>query len=614
VSWLAPLQRWFERLAARRSPSAPASAGNAEQLASRAQHTLEHALSESDSESRVAQLREALAIGERLSGERGDQIVLEASLHLGERMRAAGHHDEAVLHFERAVTRSFRFPDPVGRHRRAGVLSRLGILDQEAGELLRARARYREALDLGRDSESQQLLGMLTQAAFNLGLLQSEDGEDELAVASWESALEMGLRAGSPAGWDPAAVAAFNLGHLLARRGDPERARRMFGAVVRIGEPSGTPLGRMACAKASLALAAMAEQEGLLGAPEAERQYARAVQFGRDCELPEGVLTALQGALGLGERAVGAGRHAEAAAHYRTALELADRCAPGMAERFALLANLRLGQTLAELGDREQAVVHLRHVFETGRQLDDPVLRELAGQAGCNLHRALGALERWEEARALAETSLEFTRTLTSGTGRALAAAATYAHAFQALHDGHSAEALAGLAEVVRVGRDSGVDVGTRIALDAQLLIGHLHRQAGRLEEAVRAFKDALAAVRDGATAAHEAEFDAMAAMAQVNLGHALLALERGFEARKAYETALARGRASGLPSGRAAAANAALNLGSMLEGEEPDARRREWYESARALGRSSGTPLGNECATQAERAMERLARGDAPE
>jgi tetratricopeptide (TPR) repeat protein len=614
MSWLAPLQRWFERFAARRSASAPVGAGTAEQLASRAQNTLEHALSESDTESRVAQLREALAIGERLSGERGDQIVLEASLHLGERMRAAGHHDEAVLHFERAVTRSFRFPDPVGRHRRAGVLSRLGILDQEAGELLRARARYREALDLGRDSESQQLLGMLTQAAFNLGLLQSEDGEDELAVASWESALEMGLRAGNPAGWDPAAVAAFNLGHLLARRGDPERARRMFGAVVRIGEPSGTPLGRMACAKASLALAAMAEQEGLLGAPEAERQYARAVQFGRDCELPEGVLTALQGALGLGERAVSAGRHAEAAAHYRTALELAARGAPGMAERFALLAHLRLGQTLAELGDREQAVVHLAHVFETGRQLDDPVLRELAGQAGCNLHRALGALERWEEARALAETSLEFTRTLTSGTGRALAAAATYAHAFQALHDGHSAEALAGLAEVVRVGRDSGVDVGTRIALDAQLLIGHLHRQAGRLEEAVRAFKDALAAVRDGATVAHEAEFDAMAAMAQVNLGHALLALERGFEARKAYETALARGRASGLPSGRAAAANAALNLGSMLEGEEPDARRREWYESARALGRSSGTPLGNECATQAERAMERLARGDAPD
>ncbi len=526
--------------------------------------------------------------------------MLEASLHLGEKLRSVGRRDEAVLHFERAVTCSFRVPDPGGRHRRAGVLSRLGILDQEAGEMLRARARYREALDLGRDCESQHLLGMLTQAAFNL--------------ASWESALDMGVRAGHPGGWDPAAVAAFNLGHLLSRRGEPARAKQMFTTVVRIGEPAGTPLGRMACAKASLALAALAEQDGPLGAPEAERQYARAVEFGRDSGLPEGALTALQGALGRGERAVAAGRHAEAARHYRTALELAARCEPAAAERYALLARLRLGQTLAELGEREEAVRHLAEVFETGRELPDPVLRELAGQAACNLHRTLGSLERWEQARALALESLSFTRTLTSGTGRALEAAATYAHAFQALHDGRIEEALAGLADVVRVGRESGVDVGARIALDAQLLIGHLHRQAGRLEAAVRAFKDALAAVRDGSTVANRADFDAMAAMAQVNLGHALLGLERGFEARTAYEAALARGRSSGLPSGRAAAANAALNLASTLEGEEPEPVRREWYEAARALGRSSGTPLGNECVLQAERALERLDRGEAPE
>ena len=604
MSWFAAVRRWFE------SRFGHADSADPEHLATRALHALENALAESDAAARVVRLREALAIGERLAGERGDQIVLEASLHLGEKLRAAGQRDEAVLHFERAVMRSFRVPDPVGRHRRAGVLSRLGILDQEAGELLRARSRYREALDLGRDSESQQLLGMLTQAAFNLGLLESESGEDDQAVASWESALEMGLRAGHPGGWDPAAVAAFNLGHLFARRGDAARARQLFASVVRIGEPAGTPLGRMACAKASLALAAMAEQEGLLGAPDAERHYARAVQFGRDSGLPEGALAALQGSLGLGERAVGGGRHADGAKHYRIALEVVTECEASAAFRFELLARLRLGQTLAELGAREEAVTHLRHVFEIGRHTDEPVLRELAGQAACNLHRALGSLERWEEARALAADSLAFTRTLTTGTGRALAAAAAYAHAFQTLHDGHTEAALEQLADVVKTGRESGADVGVRIALDAQLLIGHLHRQAGRLEQAVRAFKDALAAVRDRAGDAHEAEFDAMAAMAQVNLGHALLGLERGFEARKAYEAALVRGRSSGLPGGRAAAANAALNLASVLEGEEPDAVRREWFEVARALGRSSGTPLGQECAVQAERALERMANG----
>jgi len=92
-----------------------------------------------------------------------------------------------------------------------------------------------------------------------------------------------------------------------------------------------------------------------------------------------------------------------------------------------------------------------------------------------------------------------------------------------------------------------------------------------------------------------------------VNLGHALLGLERAFEARHAYQAALERGRASGLPSGRAAAANAALNLASMLEGEIDTRARREWLEIARALGRSSHTPLGNECAAQAERALANL-------
>lgn len=579
----------------------------AERLAARALATLEEALGTDDAEERGTRLREALAMAERLSGTRGDHLVLEASLHLGERLRATGHRDEAVLHFERAVSRSFKVPDPLGRHRRAGVLSRLAILDQESGEVLRARARYREALDLGRDSDSQQLLGMLTQAAFNLGLLQSESGEEELAVASWESAVEMGERSGHPSGWDPAAVAAFNLGHVHSRRGESERAKEMFATVGRVGELSGTPLAQMACAKAALALATLAERDGLLGAPEAERQYTRAVRFGRDSGLPEGALAALQGALGLGERLVAGGRHAEAAGQYREALSLAARCEPGTAERFDLLARLRLGQTLAELGQREEAVNELQRVYEIGRRMDEPALRELAGQAACNLHRALGALERWEEARTLAEESVAFTRTLSSGTGRALEAAATYAHAFQALHDGRTDEALAGLADVVRLGRESATEVGERIALDAQLLTGHLHRQAGRGEPAVRAFRDALAAVRDREAQGASPELDAMAALAQVNLGHALLGLERGFEARKAYELALERGRASGLPSGRAAAANAALNLGTILEGEEPEAKRRDWFEMARTLGRSSGTPLGLECARQAETAIAKL-------
>jgi hypothetical protein len=140
-----------------------------------------------------------------------------------------------------------------------------------------------------------------------------------------------------------------------------------------------------------------------------------------------------------------------------------------------------------------------------------------------------------------------------------------------------------------------------------------LHRQAGRLENAVRAFRDALASVRADAAGGPTPELDAMAAMAHVNLGHALLGLERAFEARHAYLAALERGRASGLPSGRAAASNAALNLASLHEDESGGGReRRDWLEVARALGRSSHTPLGNECAAQAERALADLDGGDA--
>jgi hypothetical protein len=67
--------------------------------------------------------------------------------------------------------------------------------------------------------------------------------------------------------------------------------------------------------------------------------------------------------------------------------------------------------------------------------------------------------------------------------------------------------------------------VGTRIALDAQLLINRTGRRPAGKEGARSETRD----VRD-ALAGAPAEFDAMAAMAVANLGHALLGLERAFE------------------------------------------------------------------------------------
>ncbi len=599
------LQRLLTALRGRLRWSAPETPPTGTEAAQAAAEALALALAENESASRLEKLRGALALCERLTGEAGDIMVMEASLHLGERLRALGDTEKAVEHFGRAVERSFRVPDPVGRQRRAGVLSRLGILDQESGNAARARQRYEEALVLGHDADGPLLLGMLTQAAFNLGLLESERGEDDAAVRHWERAIEMGSRAAHPSGWDPAAVAAFNLGHLWARRGDAARARELLEDVGRIAEPGGTPLGLMASAKAALALAAMADREGLPGEPEAARQYRRAVELGRASRLPEGALAAVQAAIGLGEQAMGAGQNAESVPHYRDALEMTGLCESRAVERFVVLAELRIGQAVGETGDREMAATMLESAWDHGRGHEEPWVRELAAQAACSLHRVLIGLERREEAARLADEAEAFSAAIDTPTGRALAAAAAYARAFGRLHGGDDAGARDELDAVAEGAFASRTEVGERIGLDALLLAGHLDRRAGRAASALQRFHAAATRLRDR----RGPEADSMAAMALVNAGHCLLGLERHFEAGGYYERAMARGRTSGLGAGRAAAANAALNLAALCD-EEDAARRRGLYDLAGALGRSSATPLGRECAAAAERGLRAMDGG----
>ncbi len=597
LAWLAPLRNgWRARFAAGRRASQPEPTDKAAVAA----ELLGSALAEDDPALRIEKLRAAIRFGEELAGPPGDIIVMEASLHLGEKLRAIGARDEAIAHLTRAVERSFRVEEPIGRHRRAGVLTRLGLLDQEHGEGARARQHYEEALRLGADADSDLLLGMLTQAAFNLGLLDTDGGDEDAAIAHWQRAIELGARAGHASGWDPAAIAAFNLGHLHARRGEREIARTRLEEACRLAEPAGTPLGLMAAAKAALALATLAEQEGLLGEMEAVHQYERALMLGRASGLPEGVMAAMQAAMGLGEQAGNAGQRDAAIVRYREALTLAPAADPDSRERFHVLAQLRLGQTLAEAGAREEAALLLREAFARGRASAEPWVRELAAQAAVALHRLLGALDRWDEARLLATQAAEFAATLETPMGRALAVAARHAHAFQQVHDGEDEAALDTLGDVADLGLACGHEMGERVAIDALLLAGHLERQAGRAEASIAHFKRIRAHLRG----VHEGEADTLAAMAAVNSGHCLLQLERRLEARHAYEDALARGRACGQGPGRAAAANAALNLTALLEGEAPMAQRVELAQLAIALGRSSATTLGSECAVQGARAI----------
>jgi tetratricopeptide (TPR) repeat protein len=393
---------------------------------------------------------------------------------------------------------------------------------------------------------------------------------------------------------------------MCTRRGELVRGRELLEAAGRIAEPSGTPVGLMAAAKAELALGGLDAGTGLVGEPEAVRHYERAVELGRASTAPEGAFAALQAALALGELSLAAGRYLDASGHYCEAMALSERSGPESA-RFGVLAELRVGQTLAEVGEREEAVIRLASAFERGRDSEEEWVRELAAQAACTRHRVLCALERWDEAGALADDAEAFASSIDSATGRALAAAARYARAFQRLHDGDAEGARPMLRDVADAGFESGSDVGERVALDALLLEGHLERKAGHNVEALEAFRRVSARLR----ATRSPEADGLVAMAEVNAGHCLLALERSLEARYTYERALDRGRSSGVPSGRAAAANAALNLASLLEDDASRAQRRELCGVAIALGRSSRTPLGAACAETAERALERIGDDD---
>ena len=108
MSWLDAIRRWF-------GAAAPEPDDESEQLAARrSRRSSTRSASRTVRQQLERAASEALAIAERASLTRAaTSSLLEASLHLGERLRAAGRRDPAVLHFEQAVRASFRVADPV---------------------------------------------------------------------------------------------------------------------------------------------------------------------------------------------------------------------------------------------------------------------------------------------------------------------------------------------------------------------------------------------------------------------------------------------------------------------------------------------------------------------
>jgi tetratricopeptide (TPR) repeat protein len=593
---LAALGRWLSG-----SPAAPAAPAGAEAIpdAERARRLFDAAGAEADTARQQAVLRAALACAEGVPGAEGDRLVGEISIALGESLRADGALDDALPHFTRVLERGGA--DGAGHERRVSVLARLGVLEQQAGRPERARAHYEAALAAGGDGAAPGTRMLLTQAAFNLGLISHESGLPEDAAAHWRRAVELGAAAGGPGGWDPAAIAAFNLGHQDVAAGDLPAARAWFGRAIELGEPAGTPVGLLAACKAAFALAQLDDTAAPLPGGDVAAALARASALGRASGVPEAMLMAGQAELQLGEwRAIT--EPAAALAHYRSADELVSRCDPQEAGTLASYAPLRLGMALSEAGDREGSLAPLRAALDRGRLSGDERAREIAAQAACNLHRVLCSLERWADADAAIASALSLTSDLGSGLGRALEGAAAYGLAVQRHHQGRDDEASEALRRAARLGRESGVEPGAQVALDALLLAGNIAMKASRPEEAAGLFREALAGV-EGTRAP---ELLARAAQAATHLGHALLALQRPGEACAAYDRALALGRVAGRREGRAAAANAALNRASLALDLEVEQRRALW-KLAITLGRASGTTLGADCAIKAEAALAAL-------
>mgnify|MGYP003693539523 CR=1 FL=1 len=224
------------------------------------------------------------------------------------------------------------------RHRRAGSVVAARDPRPGGGRAAARAGRYREALELGATATRSSCSRMLTQAAFSLGLLQSETGDEAQRGgklgdprSSWGSSAGHRRRLGPAARWRHSTQATC-----MSRRGDGERAKRMFDAVVRdrraVGHaarpwhsaPDVTRRWRRWRERATAARRA-----------RGRAAYARAQQFGRDSELPEG---APRGASGhaRARRAPRAHRRPprRGRAQYRDALALSARCEPSAAARF----------------------------------------------------------------------------------------------------------------------------------------------------------------------------------------------------------------------------------------------------------------------------------------
>lgn len=480
-----------------------------------------------------------------------------ARLEPDEKILAAGSALESALEAEPRVH------SPTLRCRMARSALALGRAYQSCGDWERSRRWYESAV----------------QIAERVVLARTDNDSWPRPPQFRQLAWGLARRAGSES--------ALELGWIHLSLGETETGLAWLDRAAAVLEGAEDPQGRIALARALLERARHQPSDSLEGPARRAAWLKRAVEVALTTNWPIGRAIASQAECELGLVRSSQGAIPEAAAHFRRAHELASGPDPGLVE-FATLALLHLGILLQERNETEEAITELRRAYQLGRADRDLDARHSAALAGCHLHGLLVAKGDLDAARPLLEVLDRLPPTLHLQQRALIAGMVARSRAYQLYAEQHPDDAMAELERSERLARLGAGPQAARLLRLSAAKRGELALASERAADAEGHLRRALATPQGDGTPAQE---QAERADIQLNLGRALLHLDRRSEAHEQLQGAFDAGRASGTPLGRATAAGAALDLADAFDASTEE--RRRLYESAATLGQLSGTPRG---------------------
>ncbi|MEL6178826.1 MAG: tetratricopeptide repeat protein, partial [Myxococcota bacterium] len=425
----------------------------------------------------------------------------------GDLKRVVGRVDDALLHYERALSLACAGGDP---RLEGQVLHGLGYTLREQGKLEAALHHFQGALDLARDSRDRCLQG---RALYGLGLLLLDQGKLEEAQYHYEGALDLARDSGDRR---LEGKALYGLSHLLIDQGGLEEAQHQYRKVIHLARKSGDKRleGDALCGLGYVlrdqnrSKEALHQYEMALGLAldsgdkrlEAKALYELGYVFKEQAKL-EQAQHHFQGALNLardngdkhleGHGLYGLGYvfkeqgHLNAAQHhYQDALNLARDNGDKRLESYSLMG---LGHVLREQGDLEQARHYCKETLDLAR---DSGAKRLESYSLMGLGHVLREQGDLEQALHCCESALGLAHTRSD---QRLEATAICGQGHALLEQGRLDEAWPLLREALCLARDNNTQRLEGTILHA---FGHALIAQGKLDEAHQHMQEALGIAR----------------------------------------------------------------------------------------------------------------------